>query len=88
MSEHAIAGVRWFLLAVAVLGLLQATVLFGFYERLTNRLGDRVPAVMRDARVRRAWPLFKTILVLALWWFFGTPAGRDLLLHANGRLGH
>ena len=88
MSEHAIVLVRWFLLAVAILGLLQATVLFQLYGRLYDRAGGRIPALMRGARARRALPLFKSVLVLGLWWYFGTPAGRTLLQQANGRLGH
>jgi len=96
MSEHVIAGLRWFLLAAAVLSLLQATVLFRFFERymfapwfrLNERLGAQIPLLMRDARVRRAWPLFMTVVLLTLWWFLGTPAGRDILLHANSGSGH
>ena len=90
MSDRAVEIVRWVLLASVGLNLLQATVLFGAYQRrvlrpwaaLNERAGARVPAVMRDARVQRAWPLLMAAALLAAWWYLGTPAGAEALRRA------
>ena len=83
--------VRGFFLFGAVLSLLQATVLHGFFHRrvteswlrLNARLGGRdVPAFMRDPRIQRAWALFMTIVFGGLWWFTGTAAGRAWIQQA------
>ena len=90
MSDRAVEIVRWVLLASVVLNLLQATVLFGAFQRrafrpwaaLNERAGARVPVPMRDARMQRAWPFLMAAALLAAWWYLGTPAGADTLRHA------
>jgi hypothetical protein len=90
MSDHAIAIVRWVMLASAAINLLQATVLFDVFQRrlvqpwlaVSERTGARVPAIMRDARIHRVWPWLMTAFFLGLWWYFGTSAGVDMLRHA------
>ena len=94
MSERSIVVVRWLLLAAAVTSLLQATLLFNFFQRrlinpwlaLNERQGARVPALMRDPRMQRGWPLLTAILFGTLWWFLGTQAAHDWL-QAPGRQG-
>ena len=90
MSDSAINMLRWVLLVSVVLNILQATVLFTFFERrifqpwlaFNDRRGARVPALMRDERIRRFWPWFMAAALLALWWYFGTPAGTSFLHNA------
>jgi hypothetical protein len=73
-----------------VINVLQATVLFNFFQRrvfepwyaLSERKGGRVPAIMRDERMHRFWPLLVAIVFVALWWYFGTPSGVALLRKA------
>lgn len=87
MSDNAIAILRWVLLISVVLNILQATVLFSFFERrifqpwvaLNERRGAKVPRAMRNERIRRSWPWFMAVVLLALWWYFGTPAGMSFL---------
>ena len=83
MSDRAIAILRWFLLVSVVLNVLQATILFSFFERhifqawagFNERWGRQVPALMRNERMHRFWPWFMAAVLFALWWYFGTPAG-------------
>ncbi len=71
---------------------LQATLLFGAFQRLlfepwqamNERAGRRVPGIMRDPRMQRAWPLFMAAVLFAAWWYLGTPAGAALLRRAAG----
>lgn len=91
MSDRAITIIRWLLLFGAVTAFLQGTVLFGFVQRrlfqpwlaFNDRHGARVPAVLRDPRVQRGWPLLMAALFGGLWWYSGTPAGHDWLLRAG-----
>jgi len=90
MSDSAINILRWVLLVSVVLNILQATVLYTFFERrifqpwvaFNARRGAKVPASMRDERVRRFWPWFMAVALLALWWYFGTPTGMAFLHNA------
>ena len=92
MSDKAIAVVRWVLLASVLINVLQATLLFHFFERrvfqpwyaLTERMGGSVPPIMRNERMHRLWPLFIAIVFLGLWWYLGTPSGVALLRESNG----
>jgi hypothetical protein len=91
MSDSAINVLRWVLLASAVLNILQATVLFSFFERrifqpwtaFNDRRGIKVPTSMRDERMRRFWPWFMAVALLSLWSYFGTPAGIAFLHNAR-----
>jgi hypothetical protein len=91
MPEQAITALRWFLVVAAVVSFLQATLLFGLFQRyvfqpwfrLSERRGARVPALLRDPRIHRAWPLFMTVVFVALWWLSGTPAGHNWLRNAR-----
>ena len=90
-SSSSLAIVRWVLLALSVVALLGATVLFRpLYAatvrpwlRLNERaLGGRPPElppalarVVRDGRLLRAWQLLWAVLFLAAWWYLGTTAG-------------
>ena len=88
MSEHALEIVRWVIFAVAILSLLQATILFRPFQRylfdpwvaFNERAGGQIPAFYRDERFQRGWPLLMAALLIALWWFLGTPAGANFLL--------
>lgn len=79
--------IRGFFLVGAVLSVLQGTVLFEVVERrivapifaFYDRQGAPLPALLRDRRVRRAWPILMALVLGALWWFTGTPAGARLL---------
>lgn len=83
MSMNTLSILRWVLLASAVINLLQATVLFHQAQRwimqpwfeVSARAGRRAPAVMRDKRMQRAWPLFMAALFFAAWWYLGTAGG-------------
>jgi hypothetical protein len=87
MSDKAIGIIRWVLLASALLNILQATLLFDFFERrvfqpwfsLSERVGGRVPEVMRDKRMHRIWPILMAVVFLGLWWYLGTADGVALL---------
>jgi hypothetical protein len=87
MTDRAIEILRWFLLASVVMNVLQATILFGFFQRrvfqpwyaLSERKGGRVPTIMRDERMHRFWPLFMAVFCLVVWWYFGTPSGVEFL---------
>ena len=91
MSDRAITIVRWFLLVSVVLNILQATILFSFFERrifqawaaFNERNGAKVPALMLDKRMHRVWPWFMAVVLLALWWYFGTPGGNAFLHNAR-----
>ena len=86
-TESFIAGFRWFLLAGIVVNLLQATVLFEWFQRaVLGRIaafaegkGQPLPAFMLDRRFQRVAPLFNAALFLAMWLFLGTPAGGAVL---------
>ena len=85
MPDRSLAIVRWVLLASTVINLLQATLLFDTFQRrifepwfaMSERRGGHVPAIMRDTRMHRAWPLLMAALFFGLWWFTGTPGGAD-----------
>jgi hypothetical protein len=78
------AIVRWLLLANGVLALLGATVLYGPARRRVLdpwlRLNERVagrpldPPMFRERPVRLWW-LLMGALMLAAWWYLGTPDG-------------
>ena len=81
-------AIRWFFLIGAVLSLLQATILFDVFQRyviqpwfrVNERMGARVPRIMSDQRFQRIWPAFMAIVLGAIWWGTGTPAGQAWLL--------
>jgi hypothetical protein len=87
MSDNAIAGLRWVILVSVLLNVLQATVLFGAFERwvygpwfaLSERKGGRVPAIMRDKRIHRISAIVMAVVMLVAWWYLGTPAGEQLM---------
>jgi len=90
MSDTAITILRWVIVASVVLNILQATLLFDLFQRrlfkpwvaMNERAGGRVPAIMRDERMHRLWPLLMAVLLIAAWWYLGTPAGVELLRKA------
>ena len=87
MSDSVISALRWFFLVGAITGLLQATVFYRVirrrvlepFFRFNERLGGKIPSLMRDARIQRMWLLFTTLVFAVLWWFAGTPMGRAWL---------
>jgi len=91
MPDRYISVLRWFFLFGATTSLLQATVLFRFFQRrlfepwvaFNERLGASVPALMRDPRMQRGWPILMAVIFGALWWFSGTQAGHDWLVRAH-----
>lgn len=91
MNPQTIAAVRWFLLALAVLSFLQATVLHRVFERyllqpwirLNEGHGGAVPRFMREPRFLRGWSLLMMAVFVLLWWVSGTTTGRDWLSHAR-----
>jgi hypothetical protein len=85
-----ITVIRWTLLALATFALLTATVLYRPVYNATIRpwlrLNERVnggplvlPAAARllftNERVQRAWHALWAAMLLAAWWYLGTPAG-------------
>jgi hypothetical protein len=82
-TETFLVGFRWFLLSGIAVNLLQATVLFEWFQRavvgrfaaFAARRGQPLPAFFVDRRVQRVAPLFNAAFFFAFWWFLGTPAG-------------
>lgn len=91
MSDHAIAALRWVALAITILCLLQGTILLDLFRRrvfepwfaMNERLGARVPPLLRDTRFQRGWPLTMAVIFAGLWWWLGTQAARDWLHGLN-----
>jgi hypothetical protein len=91
MAPQIITAIRWFFLIGAVLSFLQATVLFGVFQRwfiepwfrLNERVGGRIPPVMKDRRFQRGWPLLMTVVFGVMWWLTGTVAGQAWLQRAG-----
>lgn len=87
LSDKTIELVRWVLLASVFINVLQATLLFDFFERrlfepffaYTERMGGAVPGIMRNKLMHRISPLVVAIVSLILWWYLGTPEGVALL---------
>ena len=87
MSDQTISVIRWLLLAVSVLSLLQATVLHGFLRRvfvepwfrMSERMGAQILPLMRDSRFQCGWLALSSVVFLVLWWLSGTPAGHAWL---------
>lgn len=75
--------VRRFLLAGALLGFLEATVLFGVTQRyliapwlrVNEGAGARLPAFVRRPEFQRGWLLLTTLVFGLLYWLSFTSAG-------------
>jgi hypothetical protein len=67
--------IRWLVLGGAVIGLLQGTLLFHFFDR---HFRGPWPHGAQHPR-RRALPLLASAVLVALWWYLGTPSGRNWL---------
>ena len=83
--ESLINGLRWFLLVGIVANLLQATILFEWFQRaivgrwaaMAERMGRPLPALILNRRAQRAFLLLNAVVFLAIWWFLGTPKGAE-----------
>jgi hypothetical protein len=83
MSPEPLSLVRWVLLAIAVLVLLSSTIL---YDRIMappirrlaaayEQRGNPLPAFVFAEWFVRAWNVLNGLVLLALWWYLGTPGG-------------
>lgn len=83
MSPGALPMVRWVLLAITAFQLLIGTVLYDRvqaplirrFEAFAERSGKPVPALLIGEWFLRAWAIFGGVVLLALWWYLGTPGG-------------
>ena len=82
-TESLISVVRWVLLVGIVTNVLQATVLFEWFQRaivgrwaaMAERMGRPLPPLLLNRRLQRAFLILNVIVFLVVWWFLGTPTG-------------
>ena len=86
--ESLINALRWVLLVGIVANLLQATLLFEWFQRvivnrwaaMAERMGRPLPPLMLNRRLQRAFMILNVVVFFAIWWFLGTPTGAKFFL--------
>jgi hypothetical protein len=89
-------ALRWVFLASAVISILGGTLLYRSFAgpwakrwwALFDRPGVSIPAVLRNDYILRTWSVVSGAIMLVLWWYLGTEAGKaafeNLMRQARG----